>query len=94
MVILSLSETSPVTFLTPWGVEDGVYYLGANFLPVQRYKNIDEAIAVCRRDLDVGLMSIVINEADQVRIWSPLPDELVGKNQQAGAANHALAKAS
>jgi hypothetical protein len=94
MVILSLSETTPVTLLTPWGKENGICYQGSSFLPVNSYQNLEDAIVVCRRDLDVGLMSIIVNEANQVRIWSPLPDELIKKGQQGLETKRPLAKAS
>jgi hypothetical protein len=74
MLILSLAETESVTLSTPWGKEQGIRYGGSAFLPTQSYQTLAAAIAVCRKDLDAGLMSIVVKEGDIVRLWCPLPE--------------------
>ena len=76
MIILSLSEIEPKNFLTPWGDEKGICYLGKTFLPIDVHATQQEAIAACRRDLDAGMMSIVVDEGDRVSIWWYFADEL------------------
>ncbi len=69
MIILSLSDIQPTSFLTPWGDEKGICYLGKNFLPTNVHATQQEAIAACRRDLDAGTISIVVDEGDRTSLW-------------------------
>ncbi|MCA6574371.1 MAG: hypothetical protein IM537_15160 [Pseudanabaena sp. M57BS1SP1A06MG] len=69
MIILSSSEIQKINLLTPWGDEKGIYYLGKTFLPINFHPNLEEAIASCRRDLDEGMLSIVVDEGDRVSLW-------------------------
>jgi len=69
MIILSSSEIQPINLLTPWGDEKGICYLGKTFLPINIHPNQQEAIAACRRDLDGGMLSIVVDEGDRVSLW-------------------------
>lgn len=69
MIILSLSEIQLTNFSTPWGNEKGINYLGKTFLPINVHANQQEAIAACRRDLDLGMLSIIVDEGDRVSLW-------------------------
>lgn len=69
MIILSLSEIQTINLLTPWGDERGISYLGKTFLPVDIHANPQDAIDACRRDLDEGMLSIVVDEGDRVSLW-------------------------
>ena len=69
MIILSLSEIQPTQLATPWGHEIGICYLGKTFLPIDVHPNQQEAIAACRRDLDAGSLSIIVDEGDRVSLW-------------------------
>ncbi|MEY3304645.1 MAG: hypothetical protein RLZZ139_3018 [Cyanobacteriota bacterium] len=69
MIILSLSEIQLTNFSTPWGNEKGINYLGKTFLPINVHVNQQEAIAACRRDLDLGMLSIIVDEGDRVSLW-------------------------
>jgi hypothetical protein len=69
MIILSLSEIQPTNFSTPWGSEQGICYLGKTFLPIFVHPNQQDAIAACRRDLDLGMLSIIVDEGDFISQW-------------------------
>jgi len=69
MIILSLSEIQTTNFATPWGSEQGICYLGKTFLPIDVHRNQQEAIAACRRDLDLGMLSIIVDEGERVSLW-------------------------
>jgi hypothetical protein len=69
MIILSLSEIKITKLPTPWGDEQGICYLGKTFLPIDVHPNHQAAIAACRRDLDAGMMSIVVDEGDRISLW-------------------------
>jgi hypothetical protein len=69
MIILSLSEIQATNFSTPWGSEQGICYLGKTFLPINTHANQQEAIAACRQDLDLGMLSIIVDEGDHISQW-------------------------
>jgi len=69
MIILSLAEIETTDFSTPWGSEKGICYLGKFFLPIDIHINQQEAIAACRRDLDLGMLSIIVDEGDRISLW-------------------------
>ncbi|WP_055076575.1 hypothetical protein [Pseudanabaena sp. 'Roaring Creek'] len=68
MIILSLSEVQITNFSTPWGAEKGICYLGKTFLPINVHANHQEAIAACRRDLDLGMLSIILDDGDRITL--------------------------
>jgi hypothetical protein len=76
MMLISLADYELVDIVTPWGIEQAIDYLGQLFLPIESYKNAEEAIAACRNDLEAGLFSIVVQEPNQVRIWCPIPRQM------------------
>ncbi len=69
MIILSSSDIQPTNFQTPWGNEQGISYLGKTFLPVDTHETPEQAIDACRRDLDSGTISIIVDEGDRVSLW-------------------------
>ncbi len=69
MIILSLSEIESAHFPTPWGHEKGISYLGKTFLPINIHVNQQEAITACRQDLDLGMLSIIVDEGDYISQW-------------------------
>jgi hypothetical protein len=76
VLILSHAQISTVTINTPWGAEQAICFHGKTFLPTQKFNNLAAAIAVCRKDLDSGLFSIVVEEPDQVGVWCPIPAQM------------------
>ena len=65
MIILSSSDIQPTNFQTPWGNEQGISYLGKTFLPVDTHETPEQAIDACRRDLDSGTISIIVDEGSE-----------------------------
>jgi hypothetical protein len=74
--IISRAEMNTVTINTPWGQERAIYFHGKTFLPTHRFNSMAEAIATCRKDLDTGLFSIVVEEAEQIGVWCPIPEQI------------------
>ncbi|MEE3718205.1 hypothetical protein V2H45_15810 [Tumidithrix elongata RA019] len=74
MVVLSISEVKTVNLKTPLGSESGIRYLGQTYLSTSSCNGINEALQICRRDLDAGLFSIVVKECDRFSVWCPLPN--------------------
>jgi hypothetical protein len=79
MIILKDLTNLEVEFNTALGKEKGIYYLGWSFLMTNSYRNLQEAIAACRQDLDVGLFSIVVENirTQDFTLWCPIPQELM-----------------
>lgn len=77
MIVLSISETKTIDLLTPLGKEKAICYMGWTFLATTSYKEDRDAFAACRRDLDVGLFSIVVQENGKFSIWCPLPTQML-----------------
>ena len=77
MVLTSLQETQSINVVTPAGREKGITYLGQTFVPGNSYKDLDAAIAACRRDLDNGLATLVAPEGNLYRVWCSVPSQIL-----------------
>lgn len=77
MILTSLQDTQSIDVVTSAGREKGVSYLGQTFVPGNSYKDINAAIAACKRDLDNGLATLVVPEADLYRVWYSVPREML-----------------
>ena len=79
MIILKASANLEVEINTALGKEKGIKYLGWSFLMTNSYRSLQEAIAACRQDLDVGLFSIVVENicTKDFSLWCPIPTELI-----------------
>jgi hypothetical protein len=79
MIIISAGSAPKVDMQTPWGKETGISYLGLSYLLTHTYRTMKEAIAACRKDLDAGLFSIVVENHDtkDISLWCPLPEQLI-----------------
>jgi hypothetical protein len=79
MIILNDLTNLEIELNTSLGKEKAIYFLGWSFLMTNSYKSLKEAIAACRRDLDVGLFSIVVENicTKEFSLWCPVPKELI-----------------
>jgi hypothetical protein len=77
-MIVKLSETNNIEISVFGHKMKGISYLGKVFLPTDLCGDIKPAIAACRRDLDLGLLSVVINDAESYRLWTFVPNEVQG----------------
>jgi hypothetical protein len=75
-MIVKLSETNSIEISVLGQKMQGISYLGQAFVPTNLKGAMKEVISVCRRDLDMGLMSMIVEEKDTCRIWASVPREM------------------
>ncbi len=75
-MIVKLSETNNIEISVLGQKMRGISYLGQAFVPTNLKGAMKEIIPACRRDLDMGLMSMVVEEKDTCRIWASVPREM------------------
>ncbi len=75
MIVIDLAEAQTITITLPWGEETSIKYLGQTFIPVQVHASLEEAINACRRDLDTGMMSIIVTDQYRTSLWWHLPSQ-------------------
>lgn len=76
MVIISQAQVQPTKLQTPWGVELAVSFMNQHFVPTQIFYKQEEAVLACRRDLDAGLFSILVQGDQELVLCCPLPPEI------------------
>jgi hypothetical protein len=77
MILNSLNQVRSIVIKTIAGTEKAIMYLGKIFVADKLYGSLDEAIAGCRRDLDLGMAILIVPEVNQFCIWVAIPDELL-----------------
>ena len=77
MILSSLHQVQSVIINTIVGTEKAIMFLGKIFVAEKIYDNLNEAIAGCRRDLDMGMGILIAPEASQYRVWVSIPQELI-----------------
>ena len=83
MLILSKADVeSNLLVATSWGAEEAIRYRGQFFTLRRIFVNFQEAVLTCRRDLEAGILSIVVRDADNVKVWTLLSDEGIGPQPQ------------
>lgn len=75
-MIVKISETNNIEISIFGQKMRGISYLGQAFVPTNLKGEIKEVLPACRRDLDMGLMSMVVEEKDTFRIWASVPKEM------------------
>ncbi len=77
MILNSLNETRSIEVLTLAGRERGLVFLGKTFVVDKLYKSLNEAIAACRADLDLGVALLIAPEADKFCVWVSVPTQMI-----------------
>ena len=77
MILNSLNETCSIEVITSAGREKGIIFLGKTFVADKSYKSLQEAIAVCRKDLDLGFAVLITPDAEQFRVWVLVPSQMI-----------------
>ena len=55
MILNSLNQVRSIVINTIAGTEKAIVFLGKTFVIYKAYNSLNEAIAGCRRDLDLGM---------------------------------------
>ena len=77
MILNSLNETRSIEVTTLAGRERGIVFLGKTFVADRAYRSLDEAIAACRQDLDLGLAVLITPDAEKFRVWVSVPNQMI-----------------
>jgi hypothetical protein len=81
MILDSINQTQPIEVITPAGREKGVIFLKKTFVADKCYKNLDQAIAASRDDLDLGFGVLIIPHDQQYQVWISIPPQMILRNQ-------------
>ena len=77
MILNSLNQVRLIVINTIAGTEKAVVFLGKTFVVDKAYNSLTEAIAGCRRDLDMGFAVLIAPDANQFNVWVSIPNEMI-----------------
>jgi len=77
MILNSLNQVRSIVINTIAGTEKAIVFLGKTFVIDKAYNSLNEAIAGCRRDLDLGMAVLIAPNANQFSVWVSIPNELI-----------------
>ncbi|PZV16230.1 MAG: hypothetical protein DCF20_08815 [Pseudanabaena sp.] len=77
MILNSLNQVRLIVINTIFGKEKAIVFLGKTFVDHIVCNSLSEAIAECRRDLDLGIAVLIAPDADQFSVWVSIPEELI-----------------
>ena len=77
MILNSLNQVRSIVINSIAGTEKALVFLGKTFVADRVYNSLNEAIAGCRRDLDMGMAILIAPEADLFKVWVAIPNELI-----------------
>jgi len=77
MILNSLNQVRTIVINTVVGTEKAIMFLGKYFVAENAYDSLNEAIAGCKRDLDLGMALLIAPDANQFRVWISIPDDLI-----------------
>ncbi len=71
MLILTRADVeADLLMATSGDSQETIQYRGQSYVLRGIFINFQEAVLSCRRDLEVGILSIVVREDDAVRVWT------------------------
>lgn len=77
MILNSLTQVRSTVINTIAGTEKAIVFLGKTFVVDKAYDSLKEAIAGCKRDVDMGIAILIAPEADQFKVWVAIPNEMI-----------------
>jgi len=77
MILNSLNQVRSIIINSIAGTEKAIIFLGKTFVVDKAYASLNEAIAGCRRDLDLGMAVLIAPNANQFQVWVSIPNELI-----------------
>jgi len=77
MILNSLNQVRSIVIKSIAGTEQAIVFLGKTFVADKAYESLSEAIAGCRRDLDLGMAVLIAPDANQFKVWVAIPNELI-----------------
>lgn len=77
MILNSLNQVRSIVINTVVGTEKAIIFLGKIFVVDKAYNSLNEAIAGCKRDLDLGMAVLIAPETTQFSVWVAIPNEMI-----------------
>jgi len=77
MILNSLNQVRSIVIKTIAGTEKAIVFLGKTFVVDKAYNSLNEAIAGCKRDIDLGMAILIAPEADHFKVWVAIPNEMI-----------------
>ena len=77
MILNSLNQVRSIVINTITGTEQAIIFLGKIFVVDRMYNSLNEAIAGCRRDLDLGMAILITPNENKFSVWVSIPNELI-----------------
>ncbi len=77
MILNSLNQVRSIVINSIAGTEKAIVFLGKTFVVDKAYSSLNEAIAGCRRDLDLGMAVLIAPNDNQFSVWAAIPNEMI-----------------
>ena len=77
MILNSLNQVRSIVIKSIAGTEKAIVFLGKTFVVDKAYNSLNEAIAGCKRDVDLGFAILIAPEANQFKVWVSIPNEMI-----------------
>lgn len=77
MFFSSLNQVHLIGINTIFGTEKAITVLGKTFVDHKICNSLNEAIAECRSDLELGIAVLITCNADKFSIWVSIPEEVI-----------------
>ena len=77
MILNSLNQVRSIVINSVTGTEKAIVFLGKTFVVDKAYNSLNEAIAGCKRDVDLGMAVLIAPEATQFNVWVSIPNEMI-----------------
>ncbi len=77
MLFSSLNQARLVGISTIFGTEKAIMILGKTFVDHKVCNSLNEAIAECRSDLELGIAVLITCNADKFSVWVSIPEEVI-----------------
>ncbi len=77
MILNSLNQVRKIIIKSIAGTEEAIIFLGKTFVADKIYSSITEAIAGCRRDVDMGMGVLIVPDDQQFRVCVAIPEQFI-----------------
>ena len=77
MLFNSLNQVRLIAINTIFGTEKAITVLGKTFVDHKVCNSLNEAMAECRSDLELGIAVLITCNADKFSVWISIPEEVI-----------------
>ena len=94
MILNSLDQVQLIEVITPAGRERGILFLNKTFVTDRSYEKLEQAIAACRADLDLGMGVVITPDANKFQVWISVPSQMILQTRKVSAQKTSTQKSS